>query len=333
MANFHISNVRIQLKHDTAANWATNSGLIPLSGEFCLDTTNNILKVGDGTNTFANLPTIGYVTEASAYSPYVDKQNPGNPGGKDATHGGIKVNGKDINVYTLNIATNSTLGGIKSGGDITVDSSTGVATVNTITSSTGIAAAGKLIRTNSNGLIDETFVMSGANLIDPTTSKIYPIKLPIATVTTDGTDGALGTIKVGDGLSIDSSNGTLSLGATTETVRTTSASGITTDTEVVSKSTEYEGYYLECTTAGTTSSDKLTIPGSYTANSTTITDNTVIWTIRYSTDTSNIMENGTEKYRKENTAYSVGDEVFVEGLQGYIPESYSSAYVLNSLSI
>lgn len=325
MANFKIQNVRIQLKHDTAVNWATNSGLIPLSGEFCLDTTNNILKVGDGTNTFANLPTIGYVTEASAYSPYVNEQNPGNPGGKDATHGGIKVNGKDINVYTLNIATNSTLGGIKSGGDITINPSTGIAKINTITSSTGSSDdAGKLIRTNSNGLIDETFVMNGVNLIDPTTSKIYPIKLPIATVTTDGTDGTLGTIKVGDGLSIDPDNGTLSLGATTNTVKTLSNDTLT-ETEVVSKSTEYEGYYLECTTAGTSASSEPTISGTVTADSTTITDGTVTWIVRYG-DTTTILA------RTNETAYSVGDLVITERLEYYTVD-YSSAYVLNSLSI
>ena len=112
MANFKIQNVRIQLKHDTAANWA-GSSLIPLEGELCLDTTNKVIKIGDGTHTFADLPTSGCViAEADAYSPYVDEQNPGNPGGKDATHGGIKVNGKDINVYTLNAASSKALGGI-----------------------------------------------------------------------------------------------------------------------------------------------------------------------------------------------------------------------------
>jgi len=173
MANFKIQNVRIQLKHDTAVNWATNSGLIPLSGEFCLDTTNNILKVGDGTNTFANLPPIGYVTEASVYSPYVDKQNPGNPGGKDATHGGIKVNGKDINVYTLNIATNSTLGGIKSGGDITVNNSTGIASITNQTNAYNSTSPqlNAFVRTMNNsgeeheGKIDPNLVVAGADLV------------------------------------------------------------------------------------------------------------------------------------------------------------------------
>lgn len=111
MANFKIQNVRIQLKHDTAANWEA-SHLIPLAGELCLDTTNNVIKIGDGVNEFSGLPNAGSViTNASAYSPYIDEQNPGNPGGIDAEHGGIKVNGKDINVYTLNPASASKLGG------------------------------------------------------------------------------------------------------------------------------------------------------------------------------------------------------------------------------
>lgn len=111
MANFKIQNVRIQLKHDTAANWASSS-LIPLEGELCLDTTNKVIKIGDGTNPFNNLPTSGcIIAEASAY----DETN--NPGGIDAEHGGIKVNGKDINVYTLTPAATNALGGIKSAGD------------------------------------------------------------------------------------------------------------------------------------------------------------------------------------------------------------------------
>ena len=44
-------------RKDTAANW-TSSTSIPALGEFCLDTTNNILKCGDGTHTFNNLPAL-----------------------------------------------------------------------------------------------------------------------------------------------------------------------------------------------------------------------------------------------------------------------------------
>ena len=112
MANFKIQNVRIQLKHDTATNWAA-SDLIPLAGELCLDTTNNVIKIGDGEHKFSQLNNAGSViTNASAY----DATN--NPGGIDEEHGGIKVNGTDINVYTLNKAATNALGGILSAGNI-----------------------------------------------------------------------------------------------------------------------------------------------------------------------------------------------------------------------
>ena len=120
MANFKISNVRIQLKNDTAANWEA-SDLIPLQGELCLDRTNNVIKIGDGVNKYSALPRAGSVIEhASAYD------SEGNPGGIDAEHGGIKVNGVDINVYTLLAASTAALGGVKSAADVAVKGSVSV---------------------------------------------------------------------------------------------------------------------------------------------------------------------------------------------------------------
>mgnify|MGYP000469389605 CR=1 FL=1 len=57
MAN-KILTTRIQIKHDTAENWA-KSTLVLLSGEIAIDTTNLIAKVGDGTNTWAQSKQIG----------------------------------------------------------------------------------------------------------------------------------------------------------------------------------------------------------------------------------------------------------------------------------
>ncbi len=157
MANFQISNVRIRIKQDTASNW-TASSLIPLAGELCFDTTNNIIKVGDGSNNFSNLPNANIapvVLSASAYNAST------NPGGIDEEHGGIKVNGTDINVYTLNVASSSKLGGIKSSNttnDISVNSSTGIATVNAINASTGNTDSSKVIKTDSSGLLSDSFL-------------------------------------------------------------------------------------------------------------------------------------------------------------------------------
>lgn len=57
MAN-KILTTRIQIKHDTAENWA-KSTLVLLAGEIAIDTTNLIVKVGDGTNTWAKSKQLG----------------------------------------------------------------------------------------------------------------------------------------------------------------------------------------------------------------------------------------------------------------------------------
>lgn len=57
MAN-KILTTRIQIKHDTAENWA-KSTLVLLAGEIAIDTTNLIVKVGDGTNTWAQSKQLG----------------------------------------------------------------------------------------------------------------------------------------------------------------------------------------------------------------------------------------------------------------------------------
>ena len=47
-------NTRIILKNDTAENWA-KSELVPLAGEVCIEKDTRKIKIGDGTNTFADL--------------------------------------------------------------------------------------------------------------------------------------------------------------------------------------------------------------------------------------------------------------------------------------
>ena len=46
---------KIQLRRDTAANWATNNP-IPASGEPCFETDTGKFKIGDGVTTYNNLP-------------------------------------------------------------------------------------------------------------------------------------------------------------------------------------------------------------------------------------------------------------------------------------
>lgn len=52
----------IQLRRDTFANWELYKDLVPAAGEPCFVTDKNILKIGDGTKTFAELDPISGVS-------------------------------------------------------------------------------------------------------------------------------------------------------------------------------------------------------------------------------------------------------------------------------
>ena len=54
---------KIKLNTKTAAEWGS-SGVILLVGEVGIDSTNHIIKVGDGSSTWNNLPVMGYATSA-----------------------------------------------------------------------------------------------------------------------------------------------------------------------------------------------------------------------------------------------------------------------------
>lgn len=54
MAKSAFSNVRIQLKNDTAKNWE-NSTLVLLPGEFAVENDTGLFKIGNGTDIFKNL--------------------------------------------------------------------------------------------------------------------------------------------------------------------------------------------------------------------------------------------------------------------------------------
>lgn len=54
---------KIKLNTKTAAVWASSS-VVLLAGEVGIDSTNHIIKVGDGSSTWNNLPVMGYATTA-----------------------------------------------------------------------------------------------------------------------------------------------------------------------------------------------------------------------------------------------------------------------------
>jgi hypothetical protein len=53
---------KIQVRRDTAANW-TSVGPTLAAGEFGLDTTNMLIKIGDGSTAWATLPTINKIAD------------------------------------------------------------------------------------------------------------------------------------------------------------------------------------------------------------------------------------------------------------------------------
>lgn len=61
-----IINVRLVTRNDTADKWATSTAVLAV-GEFALDTTNNIVKVGDGVHTWKDLSVFNDVKGAAHY--------------------------------------------------------------------------------------------------------------------------------------------------------------------------------------------------------------------------------------------------------------------------
>lgn len=59
----------IQFKRDSSANWNVNKSVIPAVGEPCFDIDANTLKIGDGVNTYENLPAIhaGEIPEGATH--------------------------------------------------------------------------------------------------------------------------------------------------------------------------------------------------------------------------------------------------------------------------
>ena len=64
-----LTNVTIRMRQDTAANWALVNSYILKLGELGLDTTNNIIKVGDGVHQWQDLTAkIAFINEISTTS-------------------------------------------------------------------------------------------------------------------------------------------------------------------------------------------------------------------------------------------------------------------------
>lgn len=125
MATQTLKNVILQLRTGSATQWAASTRILAV-GEPGVETDSGRIKIGDGTNLWSALPWSG-----AAIS-------------KSGTNGNLTVNGADVVVYSLPTATSDTLGGIKSSsgtGKVTVDSSTGIASVGNVASADQLSSS------------------------------------------------------------------------------------------------------------------------------------------------------------------------------------------------
>lgn len=88
-------NAQVQLRNDTAANWA-NANPVLLKGELGIAIDTARFKIGDGVSTWSELKYSGVLVSAST------------------TNGNITIDGTDIAVYTLPTASTTLVGGVKS---------------------------------------------------------------------------------------------------------------------------------------------------------------------------------------------------------------------------
>lgn len=98
------------LRNDTAAQWASVNPVLS-KGEIGIESDTHKFKFGDGVSTWDKLSYAGTLVSASD------------------TNGNVKIDGVETTVYTLPAASDTALGGVKSGGNITVDEA-GEVTVN-----------------------------------------------------------------------------------------------------------------------------------------------------------------------------------------------------------
>lgn len=135
---------RIILKNDTAANWA-NSTLVLLAGELAIETDTRKVKIGNGTDVFADLKYINLTPEEVQTLIEAASHMHDNKAVLDATTASFttalltKLNGiaDGANKYSLPTASSSTLGGVKIGTNVNISSGV-ISVANGTTSAKGV---------------------------------------------------------------------------------------------------------------------------------------------------------------------------------------------------
>lgn len=94
MATQTLTNVILQLRSGSASQWEASTRILKI-GEPGVETETGRIKIGDGTHLWSELPWSGSAIE------------------KSSINGSLQVNGADLVVYTLPVASINALGGIR----------------------------------------------------------------------------------------------------------------------------------------------------------------------------------------------------------------------------
>ena len=250
-------NTRIKLKKDTHANWTTNNPVL-LDGEIAIVDNGGIIevKIGDGSTAYSSLPfykaPVGNSTLTASRALVSDSNGKAAVSAVTSTELGYldgvtsaiqtQLNGKastatasttanglmssadksklnGLSNYTLPVATSSALGGVKSGTDITVDSSGNVSVndsshnhaASNITSGTLVVARGGTGVTANPSMLTNLGSTSAASVFAASPRPGVTGTLPIANGGTGATDK--NTAKINLGIIISTSEPTSSDGS------------------------------------------------------------------------------------------------------------------------
>lgn len=152
MANQTLSNVKILLRNDTAANWTTENPVLG-KGELGIEIDTAKFKIGDGTSTWSQLAYAGTVVTASS------------------TNGKIKIDGVDTTVYTLPTG-GSAIGGVKTtasgAGTVAIDNAGAMA----LNASGATAGTYTKVTVNNKGVVTSGANLAASDIPDITLSKV-----------------------------------------------------------------------------------------------------------------------------------------------------------------
>lgn len=227
-------NLRLQLKGDTAANWASST-LVPLKNEMCIESDTRKVKIGDGVNEYPDLKYINLTPEEVAE--LIDAAN--------HTHDNKSVLDNTTASFTTGLLAK--LNGIAEGANKTVvDSALSSTSTNPVQNKVINTALGnKVDKVTGKALSTNDFTDAYKTKLDGIAEGANKYTLPTASSTT------LGGVKIGANVAISS-------GVISVPEGTTSAKGVVQLTDATNSTST--------TTAATPASVKSAYDLANTAN-------------------------------------------------------------------